>query len=61
MNWIKTMNLLDEAAWNREFEHVESRQKKAQPVEKTWADEMVDMLFDNNHNEVKDNENESNR
>lgn len=55
------MNKLDDLAWKREFDRVEANQKKAQPVEKTWADEMVDMLFDNNHNEVKDDNNEINR
>ena len=55
-----TMNKLDDLAWKREFDRVEAKQKKAQPVERTWADEMVDMLFDTNHNEVKDNDNEIN-
>lgn len=54
------MNNQDENAWVREFEHVETKQKKAQPVERTWADEMVDMLFDNNYSEVKDDNNEIN-
>lgn len=52
------MNNQDEAAWVREFEHVEAKQR--QSVERTWADEMVDMLFDNNYSEVKDNDNEIN-
>ncbi len=54
------MNNLDDLAWKREFDRVEAKQNKAQPVERTWADEMVDMLFDNNHSEVKDNDNEIN-
>ena len=54
------MNNLDDLAWQREFDRVEARQKKAQSTERTWADEMVDILFDNNHNEVKDSDNEIN-
>ena len=54
------MNKLDDLAWKREFDRVEANQKKAQPVERTRADEMVDMIFDTNHNEVKDNDNEIN-
>ena len=57
---IMTMNNFDDLAWKREFDRVEAKQKKAQPTERTWADEMVDMLFDNNHNEVKDSDNEIN-
>lgn len=52
------MNKLDDLAWKREFDRVEAKQNEAQPTERTWADEMVDMLFDNNHNEIKDDNNE---
>lgn len=52
------MNNFDDLAWKREFDRVEAKQNKAQPVEKVWADEMVDMLFDNNYSEIKDDNNE---
>lgn len=39
MNWIKTMNLLDEAAWKREFEKVERGQN--QRLQALLADELV--------------------
>lgn len=49
----------DDLAWKREFDRIEAKQKRSQPVVRTWADEMVDMLFDNNHSETKDDNNES--
>ena len=50
----------DDLAWKREFDRIEAKQKRAQPVVRTWADEMVDMLFDNNCSEIKDDDYESN-
>lgn len=52
------MNKLDDLAWKREFDRVEANQKRIQTAVRTWADEMVDMIFDNNHNEIKDDNNE---
>lgn len=51
------MNNFDEEAFVREMQHKEMLSKQREGS-RTWADEMVDMLFDNNYSEIKDDNNE---
>lgn len=62
MNWIKTMNLLDEAAWKREFDRVEAKQNKSKTI--TFAGghsyEVPEAVYSNEIYQVKDDDNEIN-
>ena len=59
MNWIKTMNELDIAAWERELNHAQVMQE--QRVSKQRPD-VISATYDTPKNtyEIKDNDNEIN-
>lgn len=56
------MNLLDEAAWKREFDHVEAKQNKSKTI--TFAGghsyEVPENVYSNEIFQVKDNDDEIN-
>ncbi|MGP5296777.1 hypothetical protein ACTXL0_07075 [Psychrobacter faecalis] len=57
------MNISDERAWEREFDRIEAKQKKVQPVIEAVDDQSIiraTFTHSFNHYAIKDNDNESN-